>query len=436
MAVLGERRTSKWMQRLATGLFLLSLFISQDGRADDSLISNILKGPSSSQSEAFRLRGRIDTDFLWSDQSPANKETFGDLPDTVGFRRARIGAFGELESGWRYQVEIDLASGDVVLRDGYVAYGDMKDSGEFKFGHMREPFSLEGQTSANSFAFMERSSINQLDPSRNWGVLYHRCNSAETLTFAGGFFQAGTDPSDFQFQRGSTTAMTARVTGLPWFEELDYQLIHWGVAISERVPDEGVITVGQKPNSPLLELGDSSDSSFVRKLSIPANFEQLVNLEFAAASGPLWFEAEWYASIIDAIDHPAVFLHGCHADMGYFLTGEHRQYMKTSGFFGPVSVHRPVIAYFSSKKEPETLGIGAWEITARYSYLNYADGTAFLNTPGNSPAVILPQLTVGLNWYLADRMRLMFNYVHSEPAPVGASPSTADVIGMRLGVFW
>src|SRR6188508_1696585 len=34
-----------------------------------------------------RLRGRIDTDAIWSNQSPANEATFGDLGDVVGLRR-------------------------------------------------------------------------------------------------------------------------------------------------------------------------------------------------------------------------------------------------------------------------------------------------------------------------------------------------------------
>lgn len=65
----------------------------------------------------FRFRGRIDTDFLWSDQTAINTETFGYLGDIVGLRRARIGAEGHLSSVSRYVGEIDLATGDVVVRD-------------------------------------------------------------------------------------------------------------------------------------------------------------------------------------------------------------------------------------------------------------------------------------------------------------------------------
>src|SRR6478735_6672611 len=102
----------------------------------------------------IRLRGRIDTDFIWTSQSAANTATFGDLGDAAGLRRARIGVQGNLLSG-HYIGEIDLASGQVVIRDLFIGLGDVDRSGEDRIAHFREPFSLEGGTSANTFAFME-----------------------------------------------------------------------------------------------------------------------------------------------------------------------------------------------------------------------------------------------------------------------------------------
>jgi len=384
----------------------------------------------------FRLRGRIDTDFLWSDQTPENRAVFGDLPDTVGLRRARIGAEGHFSPDSRYVAEVDLASGEVVLRDVYLAHGNVQQSGEYKAGHMREPFSLEGGTSANSFAFLERSSINALDPARNWGVGFTRGGADERWTLSGGVFQAGTDPSDLEFEAGTTTAVTIRGTGLAWYEHEGKQLMHFGLAISERLPDQGVVLVRQRPSSPLLDLGDSSDSPFAPRLKIPANFQQLFNVQWAAVNGSLWTQAEWYGTLINQRDGGDVFLHGSHADVGYFLTGEQRSYLKDAGVFGPVSVHRPVFSKFSSKDQAEELGPGAWELTARLSYLNYDDGDMPTDTLGNPAGVILPQATAGVNWYLADRMRLMFNYVYSAPDEVSAGQSSASVFGLRLGMFW
>lgn len=384
----------------------------------------------------FRLRGRIDYDFLLPNQSGGNRETFGDLDDQNGFRRARIGAEGNLSDNSRYVGEIDLATGDVVVRDLYFALGTLKGTGEFRFGHMREPFSLEGGTSANSYAFMERSPINVLDPARNWGIDYSCCGQQEKWTFSGGLFQAGTDSSDFQFGAASTTAVTTRLTGLAWYDEHSNQLMHFGLVMSERVPDHGLISINQQPQSSLLSFGDSTQSPFLPQLKIPAAFQQLINLQWAYTNGRVWSQAEWYASIVDQIGGGPVFYHGSHADVGYFIGGGQRKYLTKSGLFGAVTVDRPVISQFSSKPGVEQLGYGAWEATARMTYLDFVDSNAPLGPQGQLTGVTLPQFTAGLNWYLADRMRIMLNYTYAFVDEANTGTTTASVLGMRLAMFW
>lgn len=384
----------------------------------------------------FRLRGRIDADYLGSNQSAGDKATFGNLGEETGFRRARIGAEGNFSESSRYVGEIDLATGQVILKDLYFALGKVEDGGEFKFGHMREPFSLEGGTSANSFAFMERSTINVLDPARNWGVDYTRCGEDEDWTFSGGLFQAGTDPSDFQFGSTSTSALTTRWTALAWYEDHGQNLMHFGISLSERIADQGFISINQQPQSPLLSFSDSTQSPFIPRLVIPARFQELINLQWAYMNGPLWSQAEWYATIIDQTNGPPVFYHGSHADLGYFITGGQQTYLTKTGLFGPVTVHRPVISQFSSKSKGEQLGYGAWEATIRMAYLDFVDSHAPTGPQGQATGVKLPQLTVGLNWYLADRMRIMCNYTYAFPDEVNTGTTTVSVIGLRLAMFW
>lgn len=387
-------------------------------------------------SPMFRLRGRIDTDFLWSDQTADNRDTFGELGEVVGVRRARIGAEGDLSANSHYVAELDMASGNVVLRDVYLAFRDVPVAGEFTFGRLREPFSLEGGTSANSFAFMERSPINNLDPARNWGIGFTQYDASELWTFAGGVFQSGTDASDLEYGPGSATAITARVTGLALYENDGERLIHIGAAVSERIPNEGVVIIRQRPSSPLLELGDSSESPFLPKVEIPSSFQQLINLQFAAVDGPLWAQAEFYGSIIDQKGGAPVFFHGSHFDVGYFLTGEQRKYLTNSGVFGPVTVHRPVIAALPSSAKNQGSGYGAWELTARFSYLDFTDGSTPLNSDGLVFGVELPQITAGVNWYLTDNLRAMFNFTHAVPNEANTGVSSASFIGMRVGLFW
>ena len=383
----------------------------------------------------FRLRGRLEVDILGADQSPANRAAFGNLPDTGGFRRARIGAEGQFNADSRYVAEIDLASGQVVLRDIYVGVKPFGDNLEIRMGHLREPFSLEGGTSANSFAFMERSAINSLDPARNWGAELSHWNADETQTFAIGAFHSGTGPTDLQEWEGSDAAVTVRGTVLPWYEDHGERLMHLGLALSERIPDQGIVVITQRPNSPLLGLEDSSTSPFVPTVKIPANFQQLINAQWALVNGPFWSQAEWYGSLIDQRQGPTVFLHGSHIDVGYFLTGEHRSYLTKSGVFGTVDVKKPLIAGFSSSDQGHTLGNGAWELTARMARLDYNDNSQFTNAQGQSAGANMSQATVGLNWYLADQLRLMFNYTCSIPELSNSGTSSASVFGCGWRCF-
>lgn len=382
----------------------------------------------------LRLRGRVDTDAIWSSQGAANTATFGDLGDVVGLRRARIGAEGDLGTTGQYIAEIDVASGNVVPRDVYVGFGDVQDCGERRAGHFREPFSLEGGTSANYFAFLERSPVNVLDPGRNWGLGLSRVNVDETSTLALGAFHAGTDPSGFQGGDGATVGFTGRLTAALVNEGDGERLLHLGIALSERVPDSGVIVINQQPRSPLLDLGDSSTTPFVPVISIPAKFQQLINLQGAWANGPLWAQAEWYGSFIDQTGGGDVFFHGSYAGCGYFITGEHRAYLSTRGVLGPVRVSRPFLEGPASRDRER--GWGAWELTARFAYLDFFD----LDTPrgpsGQLVGIRLPCATFGVSWYLADHMRIMFNYNYEVPNEPNTGSSVANVFAMRLAVFW
>ncbi len=129
-----------------------------------------------------------------------------------------------------------------------------------------------------------------------------------------------------------------------------------------------------------------------------------------------------------------MFFHGWHADCGYFITGEHREYVSSSGVFGPVKVKRPVIRCFGGCGQPP--GWGAWELTARASYLDFQDRDTPREAGGELAGIRMPQSTLGVNWYLADRMRLMFNYSCAEPDEPNTGASVAHLFAGRLGVFW
>ena len=129
-----------------------------------------------------------------------------------------------------------------------------------------------------------------------------------------------------------------------------------------------------------------------------------------------------------------MFFHGYHVDRGYFLTGEHRAYHATSGTLGEVRVQRPLLR--GRLDGDRQRGWGAWELAARITYLDFIDSDAPTGPGGERLGIRLPLSTVGVNWYLSDRVRVMFNYSYAVPDQINEVSSTANIFATRLAMFW
>ena len=118
----------------------------------------------------IQMRGRIEAEAVIAAQSQASKDTIGDLQNGYGFRRVRLGAQGTIGDSASWVSEVELAGGSVRLRDVFVGLDAIPGVRQIRVGYFREPYSLEGMTSSNFITFLERSSLNVLSPTRNWGV--------------------------------------------------------------------------------------------------------------------------------------------------------------------------------------------------------------------------------------------------------------------------
>jgi phosphate-selective porin OprO/OprP len=80
-----------------------------------------------------------------------------------------------------------------------------------------------------------------------------------------------------------------------------------------------------------------------------------------------------------------------------FITGEHRRYNTAEGVL--TSIHP------KQNFDPFKGGWGAWEVAARYSYINLNSSSGNINGGKED------NVTLGLNWYLHPNLRVMFNYI-------------------------
>jgi len=122
---------------------------------------------------------------------------------------------------------------------------------------------------------------------------------------------------------------------------------------------------------------------------------------------------------------------GYYAQASYFLTGESRNYFPRFAGFWRV---KPKNDFDLSEGR-----WGAWEVAARYSYLDLDDGAS--NIPGGGiRGGVADNYTLALNWHLNPFVKVLLNYVQSDVKKISATGApagdTLHIVGSRLQLEW
>ncbi len=358
--------------------------------------------------KSFQLRvgGRIHYDWAWFADSDMG-DRIGDLEDGTEFRRARLRIQGKIYDNIAFKADYDFSgNGNSEFRQVWIAVTKVPIVGNIKAGHFKEPFSIERLTSGNYITFMERSLADALTAGVNDGVMIYNHAFNQRMTWAFGIFKNRTDGNGRGHSDGDYS-YTGRITFLPWYKSED-KLWHIGIAYSHRNPHHRTLRYRSRPESHLAPV-------FVDTGRFEAKRADLIGLETAWVYGPFSLQGEYIQAIVDAINRNDCCFQGFYIMGSYFLTGEHRPYNRKNGTFGRVHPKKN----YSSKKGG---GKGAWEVTARYSYLDLDDGSV---NGGR-----LQDFTLGLNWYLNPNTRIMWNYIFADLADGG----DADIFQMRFQI--
>lgn len=382
----------------------------------------------------FQIRGRVETDATRAAQSEQSKAMIGDLQNGYGFRRVRLGAFGNIGDAASWLSEVELAGNEVRLRDVFIGFETLPNVRQIRVGQFREPYSLEGMTSSNFITFMERGPTNVLSPTRNWGVCGYWQPDDEMWLFTLGAFRDDTQSSGQSLGDDECWAYTARLTGLLVYEPdaEDFTLVHFGGALSQRTPPNNTIGFTPSTGSNLVTVEDNPGSPFLPSVTFHTNSYQLYNLQAAGVYGSFSLQAEWSAATVQQIDAGQVFTHGTYLFGSYFLTGEHRGYDLTRGSFGRVDVLRPVTR---SRTNPDR-GYGAVEAAMRFSYFDMNSPNLPLDSNGNPAQTVLYEITTGLNWYLHSNLRIMCDYTAGMPDKMAFGSTVAHIFGVRAALYW
>jgi len=230
-------------------------------------------------------------------------------------------------------------------------------------------------------------------------------------------------------------SVSGRTTYAP-IEEKD-KVVHLGLAGNYRKPDDNGDVAKSRALRFDYETNNMSDLNLINTTVYDVDNIKMLGLEAAGLYGPFYAGAEYTRMWLDrkqkgprlgdaagtagtATGDNNLELDGWYVDAAWTITGESRKY-KAGRFFKVEPAKK-----FSLKNGTW----GAWELATRYSTVDLNDG----GFRGGE----ISNVTVALNWYLNNNIRLMGNYTRAFSmnntalvTPAGADPDNTDTFTVR-----
>ncbi len=410
----------------------------------------------STKNKDFKVHvgGRFQFDTGWYSIDPAvndnlNGAAGGNLnspryADGVDFRRARFRIDGTMYELIDWATEIDFVNSfranntlapdpnsnrgidntTVALTDFWWQLRSVPFFGNVRIGQQKEPIGFEHIVSSRFLPFLERSfnqdtfyggTFNGFSPGisawRNFGE-----DDRGLIQY--GLFKP--IDNNFGYNTGDGDyALVGRLSKAIWYVDEGRGLLHVGLsgrqatAVSQNQSDRRI----DYRTRDAFRTGLSQDWAVPAGIRLFGDDTQSVNAELASVYGPWTFQSEYLVNTLqdarintgDSRGNTVVY-HGGYVQLLYFLTGESDQYSKERGAFDRV---RPRENFFVTRagKGYTIAGMGAWQVGARYNYLDLND-TGFNNGALQTfNGGILHNMTFGLNWFWNPNMKAQFNYI-------------------------
>jgi phosphate-selective porin OprO/OprP len=365
---------------------------------------------------SMRLNLRMDIDSVSIDDSAyANRGgRFGSTESDGTMRRARVTLRGVIGKYGVYKTSLETTDQAASLRDNYFEWSGLNDHAggwapRIRMGNFFEPFSLEQTTPSSRLTFMERSAATQaFGIGRGLGIMiYDELNSTRAGYDLGAFLSPSQGLGDFA-NRVSDDALilggvgvTGRIWWLPGYD-CACESRRWlvGASVSQRLDLSG-IRIRARPESfsleHLIDTDFSTDAAGTPLLD-DATSATLVGADTLWIRGPWSVQAEYFLAHVASKRAGNPTFHGGYAFVSYFLTGEHR--VVADGRIQASRICSPLDSC------DDKVGFGALELAARYSVVDLNDA----NVRGGS----MHNLSLELNWYLAERRRVLFNFIRAQ----------------------
>ena len=252
----------------------------------------------------FRINGQIIVDSGNIDVDDELQNAFPKLNDNnILFRKLSVSTYGNFYDTVDFKVGIDFANVRDI-QDIWIRYLKNPYLKKIKIGHQKEPFSLEDLTSITRTTFMERALPDAAFSSgRNIGIRYDSLNHDRRINWGAGFFLntgsfSALGEAENRISEANGFDVTARVFGLPVYNENGKKMLHLGLGYSygSRNEDDldSPMEFRTRPESRL------TNDRLVDTGPVPGKRRNTVNVELATVYGSWSFQGQCYHSSLDA----------------------------------------------------------------------------------------------------------------------------------------
>jgi phosphate-selective porin OprO and OprP len=407
-----------------------------------------------------------------------------DLQDGTSFRRIRFLMDGKFWENYEYNLILALENDQfntIGLDEFWVGATNIPVLGTVRAGHVKAAHGLEADMTGSSRAmtFMERSSYSEaIENNINFvtGLWLGNNYFDQRATWSTSLGRADLNSSTGAFFGDGQYIALGRLTALPLYESDGRHLLHVGASggFFKAQNNLGTPPVAGSANHQInlqarpelrddVPAGGFQETDNNRMLAtgnLVADHEWNCGAELLYIRGPLSLQAEYGFAFLENVagqPGPGITIapttvgglqnyvfSGGYVQLAYTLTGENRAYDKRLGrldtyYFGR---NGPFTNAWFLRDESGNLnwGLGAWEIAARYSYLNLNDGTNLNRIQGGQ----MDGMSLGLNWFLNTNLKAQFDYVynHRYNVPTGPTAATGTIpgytsgFGIRLQYMW
>lgn len=404
------------------------------------------KAKEASKETTMKIFGRIHLDgWNFSDSTPgiAAFNNPGDPTDPENrfeFRRVRLGASGKIKDNMLYKLEYDFGNpGDPAFKDVYLGWDELPVFQTLLIGNQKRPLGMDHLNSSRYNWFLERPLVIEAfnEDARRLGICAYGVSEDETWNWRYGLFTLENLAGDGSYVGDAgQMSVNGRFAGTPWYDETSggRGYLHLAIADMWANPDGDATASASNNNEARFRTRPEARTGSTRWLDTGriagADWFNTLGFEAMLTTGSFSVVSEYQVTYLGrGAQGPDLTFEGAYVEAGYFLTGEYQPIDRKSGTIGRI---KPLENFFLVRTcDGETGGgWGAWQVVARYSYLDLSDG----NVTGGDER----NFTFGMNWWWNSHARVQFNYIHAQiddRGPVdGYTGGRSDLFGARFMV--